>query len=408
MDMTGNKDRVEVTTSVQRRRRWSAEEKVAIVQETYAPGLSVSYVARRRDAGVAPNQVFQWRKLYAEGALSAVDAGEEVVPASDYKSLQQQVRELQRLLGKKTLENEILRDVLDVAHPKKRLLRSPLPDRDGTPMKRVADVIGVSRSNLAARVAEAPRKPERRGRRPLPEEELLAEIKGMVAEMPTYGYRRVHAVIRDIRAAEGRGRVNVKRIYRVMKIHGLLLNRHTGTGEECRHDGRVAVDRSDTRWCSDGFKIACDNGERVRIVFTLDCCDRGTLAWVGITGGITVVDIRDLMVESVEARFGLVNHLPSAIEWLSDNGSPYTTDQTRAFAKEIGLVLRTTPIASPQSNGMAEVFVKTFKRDYARVIPSLMPQRYYASSTAGSSTTTNTIRTKRSNTARPDSSVVQI
>jgi len=77
--------------------------------------------------------LFTWRRLYAEGALSAVGAGEEVVPASDYRALQQQVRELQRLLGKKTLENEVLREALDLAQPKKRLLRSPSPDRDGMP-----------------------------------------------------------------------------------------------------------------------------------------------------------------------------------------------------------------------------------------------------------------------------------
>lgn len=131
MDTTGTKERIEIITSVQRRRRWSAEEKVAIVQETYTPGASVSMVARRH--GVAPNQVFNWRRLYSEGALSAVGAGEEVVPVSEYRALQQQVRELQRLLGKKTLETEILRDALELAHPKKRLLRSPLPARDDTP-----------------------------------------------------------------------------------------------------------------------------------------------------------------------------------------------------------------------------------------------------------------------------------
>ena len=129
--MTGIIDRVEVITSVQRRRRWSAEEKAQIVQETWAPGMSVSLVARRR--GIAPNQLFRWRRLYAEGALSAVGAGEEVVPASEFRALQQQVRELQRLLGKKTLENEILREALDLAQPKKRLLRAPLSVRDGTP-----------------------------------------------------------------------------------------------------------------------------------------------------------------------------------------------------------------------------------------------------------------------------------
>jgi transposase len=131
MDMLGNKERVEVITSVQRRRRWSTEEKVSIVQETYAAGMSVSLVARRH--GVAPNQVFNWRRLYAEGALSAVGAGEEVVPASEYKALQNQVHELQRLLGKKTLETEILRDALELARPKKRLLRSPLRDGDDIP-----------------------------------------------------------------------------------------------------------------------------------------------------------------------------------------------------------------------------------------------------------------------------------
>ena len=100
------------------------------MQETYAPGMSVSLVARRH--GIAPNQLFTWRRLYAEGALSAVGAGEAVVPASEYRALQQQVRALQRLLGKKTLENEILREALDVAQPKKRLLRLPSSSRGDT------------------------------------------------------------------------------------------------------------------------------------------------------------------------------------------------------------------------------------------------------------------------------------
>ena len=130
MNMPEKIDRVEVITSVQRRRRWSAEETARMVQETYAPGMTVSLVARQH--GIAPNQLFSWRRLYAEGALSAVSAGEELVPASDYRALQHQVRELQRLLGKKTLKTEILRDALDLAQPKKRLLRSPSSDRGGT------------------------------------------------------------------------------------------------------------------------------------------------------------------------------------------------------------------------------------------------------------------------------------
>jgi transposase len=129
--MPGSIDRVEVITSVPRRRRWSAEEKTRIVEETCAPGMPVSLVARQH--GVVPNQVFKGRQLYAQGALSAVGAGEEGVSASEYRALQHQGRELQRLLGKKTRENEILRDALALAQPKKRLLRSPLPARGNTP-----------------------------------------------------------------------------------------------------------------------------------------------------------------------------------------------------------------------------------------------------------------------------------
>jgi putative transposase len=189
----------------------------------------------------------------------------------------------------------------------------------------------VARSNLVVQAA-ANTSRHCRGRRPAPEDELLAEIKATIAGQPTYGYRRIHALIRRQRREQGSAAVNVKRVYRAMKVHGLLLERHSGDGEERRHDGRVAVDRSNSRWCSDGFEIGCDNGDRVRIAFTLDCCDREAISWVATTGGINSSDIRDLMIESVERRFGLVNRLPAPIEWLSDNGSPYIAHETRAFA----------------------------------------------------------------------------
>jgi transposase len=121
--MTYPSDRIEIVTSVQRRRRWTAAEKVRFVEATLAPGMTVSLVARQN--GIAPNQLFTWRRLAAQGALTATGAEEEVVPASAYRALQNQVRELHRLLGKKTLEAEVLREALEVAAgPKRGLLRS--------------------------------------------------------------------------------------------------------------------------------------------------------------------------------------------------------------------------------------------------------------------------------------------
>lgn len=233
-------------------------------------------------------------------------------------------------------------------------------------MKAVADVVGVARSSLCEQMRDRPR--QRVGRPPAPAEALVAEIKAVIADLPTYGYRRVHAILRRKALAEGRQPPNHKRVYRVMKEHGLLLQRHAG-GVEQRHDGKIAVAQSDRRWCSDGFEIGCDNGDRVRVAFALDCCDREAMSYVATTGGIGGDEVRDLMVAAVEHRFGPVNRLPQTIEWLTDNGSGYIASETRRFAREIGLEPRTTPIESPQSNGMAEAFVRTIKRDYVRVSP---------------------------------------
>ena len=237
-------------------------------------------------------------------------------------------------------------------------------------MKAVCEALGVARSNIAARLRAPIAKPLKRvGRPAAPEEGLVARIKAIIGDQPTYGYRRVWAMLKREGREKGLSPVNAKRVHRVMKAHGMLLGRHAGGAEARRHDGKIAVARSNLRWCSDGFELACDNGEKVRVAFALDCCDREAMAWVATTQGIKGEDVRDLMVASVESRFGQINRLPQTIEWLSDNGSGYIAKDTKSFARDLGLEPRTTPVTSPQSNGMAEAFVRTIKRDYARVNP---------------------------------------
>ncbi len=64
---------------------------------------------------------------------------------------------------------------------------------------------------------------------------------------------------------------------------------------------RIAVDERNRRWCSDGFEIGCDNGEKVRVAFALDCCDREAMSFLATTDGITGGDVRDLMAGSHRA-----------------------------------------------------------------------------------------------------------
>jgi transposase InsO family protein len=238
-------------------------------------------------------------------------------------------------------------------------------------VKTVCEVLGVARSNVAVRASRsADWSDGRKGRRPIDDAALVAEIRAEVTDLPTYGYRRACEFVRGRRRAEGRPPVNHKRVYRVMREHALLLPRSPRRGANRRHDGRVAVDSSDTRWCSDALEIRADNGERVRLAFSLDCCDREVMSWVAVANaGIDGDLVRDMMLEAVEYRFGMLE-APAPIQWLSDNGSPYIAGDTREFARELGLVPLTTPIESPQSNGMAEAFVNTFKRDYVSVNPT--------------------------------------
>jgi transposase len=115
---------VEVVTSVQRRRRWTPEQKLEIVKQTNEPGSSVSMVARQ--FGISAAQLFQWRKAYLQGSLMAVGANETVVPASELHEAMRRIKQLEGALGRKTLENEILKEAVDFAKAKKWIARSPV------------------------------------------------------------------------------------------------------------------------------------------------------------------------------------------------------------------------------------------------------------------------------------------
>jgi transposase InsO family protein len=233
-------------------------------------------------------------------------------------------------------------------------------------MKVVTDTLGLARSNIAERVKGARRK---RGPQNRPGDlELAAEIRRFVDTKPTYGYRRIAALIKRARRADGGQPVNAKRVYRLMKKHGLLLARHTGRRRAREHDGKVVTLRSNIRWCSDTLEFTCWNGDLVRVAFALDCHDREVLGWIATTAGISGEMIRDLMIESIERRFG-APRAPHSVQWLADNGSVYAAAKTIDIATALNLQPCFTPVESPESNGVAEAFVKTFKRDYVRVSP---------------------------------------
>ena len=199
---------------------------------------------------------------------------------------------------------------------------------------------------------------------------LVDAVRAEITALPTYGYRRAGALVNRTRALMGLQAINHKRFYRVMKENRLLLPKAPKRPVSNRvHDGVVAVAESNQRWCSDGFEIACDNGEVVTGVFMKDCCDREIIAWrAWAERGLPGEPVRDMLVEAVEARFGQASVGSAKLEFLSDNGGAYRAHETHALARALGIEPVHTPVCSPQSNGMAESFVNTFKRDYVSMM----------------------------------------
>ncbi|EFH3045224.1 IS3 family transposase, partial [Escherichia coli] len=350
----------------EKRRRRTTQEKIAIVQQSFEPGMTVSLVARQH--GVAASQLFLWRKQYQEGSLTAVAAGEQVVPASELAAAMKQIKELQRLLGKKTMENELLKEAVEYGRAKKLDSARALIAR-GWGVSFVSRCLRVSRAQLHVILRRADDWKDGRRSRHTDDTDVLRRIHHVIGELPTYGYRRVWALLRRQTELDGMPAINAKRIYRIMRQNALLLERKTAVPPSKRaHTGRVAVKESNQRWCSDGFEFRCDNGEKLRVTFALDCCDREALHWAVTTGGFNSETVQDVMLGAVERRFG--NELPaSPVEWLTDNGSCYRANETRQFARMLGLEPKNTAVRSPESNGIAESFVKTIKRDYISVMP---------------------------------------
>jgi transposase-like protein len=235
--MSDTFSKVEVITGVARRRSFSTELKLAVVAETMQPGISISYVAPQR--GLSPSLVFRWRRLMNEGGKEAVRADDAVVPASEVRRLEERVRELERLLG----QDHGSRDPEGGARSgagKKTDIAVALAAAGRHPVKAVAATLGVARSNIIEpRDGQRPR----RGPQERPGQlDVAGAIRDLVDKRPSYGYRRIAALLRrQRRRAAGEPQVNAKRVYRLMKSTVARTAYRSPTPRE--HDGQVATIR---------------------------------------------------------------------------------------------------------------------------------------------------------------------
>ena len=121
---------IEIITDGGRRRRWTASEKLRIVEETLDGQTSISVIARRN--GVGANLLYRWRRLMLEGGSVAVTDDDDVTSNRVVREMDARIRELERQLGRKTMEVEILKEALDKARPKKPMWLASSQLNDGS------------------------------------------------------------------------------------------------------------------------------------------------------------------------------------------------------------------------------------------------------------------------------------
>lgn len=137
----------------------------------------------------------------------------------------------------------------------------------------------------------------------------------------------------------------------VLSAATVPLQRHTAQRPAETHDGVVVALRLNVRWCSDHLELRARDSQVVRVLFVIDACDREIIGWLAVTkAGISAEMVCDLMVTSVELRFGSTR-TSHRVEWLSDNGSAYIARQTAHTVAALGLTLLFTPVRSTQSHG---------------------------------------------------------
>ena len=189
-------------------------------------------------------------------------------------------------------------------------------------MSHVAKALGVSSSSIYKINNDSRSTTSGRGHYKKPEDRnILNDVKVVVNERPSYGYKRVTAMLNRTRRNSDSPLINKKRVYRIMKIFGSI---HPKVASRRNHipTGKVMTLHSNTRWCSDAFEVKCFNGEKVYTAFALDCKDREAISFVTSKYPLTPTDIQNLMITSIEKRFQNLRPLRQ-LEWLTDRGSIY-------------------------------------------------------------------------------------
>lgn len=217
-------------------------------------------------------------------------------------------------------------------------------------LRRICSVLAVSRSALQDRNG---------GRRePIVDELLAARIQRLIQQHPTYGYRRIWALLRFREGV----RVNQKAVYRLLRVKGWFVHQRQPKARPRVRGSRSIAPASNVRWATDVTHIPCGRDGWGHLAAVIDCHDREIVGYEFALRG-RAKEAERAMEEACIRRFGTLRPRGPKPIVRSDNGLIFQSRRFREACRDYGLRQEFITPYTPEQNGMIERFFRSLKEE---------------------------------------------
>ena len=189
-------------------------------------------------------------------------------------------------------------------------------------------------------------------------EDLVGKLQLLIQEHPSYGYRRLWALLRYRLDT----RVNRKRIYRILKLKHWLVHQRIATARPRVKAQKSRTMASNRRWAMDMTHIYCGRDGWGHLVAVIDCCDRELIGWEFSLRGRAKEAERALEGACI-SRFGALRPKGSAPVIRSDNGLIFQSRRFRSACRDYRLTQEFITPYTPEQNGLIERFFRSLKEE---------------------------------------------
>ena len=218
--------------------------------------------------------------------------------------------------------------------------------------RRVCKALGVSRSAVRERVCDGTKQVSR------VDEVLAARVERLIEKHPTYGYRRLWALLRF---GEGLS-LNRKAVYRVLRLKGWFVNQRTRTPRPRVRGRRSRAERSNERWAMDVTHIDCGRDGWAHLAAVIDCHDRELIGYE-LSLRARAKEAERALENACLARFGTLRPTGPTPIVRSDNGLIFQSRRFRAACRDYRLRQEFITPYTPQQNGIIERFFRSVKEE---------------------------------------------